>query len=298
MPVHRGERWLDAALASIESRPGAEVEVIIRDSSPEVSCEAIVKRHAARLAIDYAWMPEVPSWTRKTNLAVEAARAEHVAMLHQDDLWLPGRLDVIADMTVRQPEAALLVTAARIVDDAGRSLGPWRPPFRAGPVPREQALRDLLVQNSIALPAPVMRREAWMAAGGLDESLWYTPDWDLWLKLAGAGPVAYDPRPTVAFRIHANSLTMTGDRQEFAEQLDTVLDRHLAPGSREARICRTSARVNVLLAKAAGGEMSALVEAAATMAALGPLGLARYLGASRLVERLLPRLRLKLAGSL
>lgn len=298
MPVHSGERWLDATLASIESRPEAPVEVIIRDSTPGKPCEAIVLRHANRLRIDYAYLPEVASWTRKTNLAVQAARAEHVAMLHQDDLWLPGRFDIVAKMIARAPEAALLVTAAQIIDDAGRPLGAWQPPFRSGEVPAQTCRDDLLVQNSIALPAPIFRRDAYIAVGGLDETLWYTPDWDLWLKLAARGRVVYDSRPTVAFRVHGGSLTMTGDRSEFAEQLDIVLERHLPADSPEARLCRASARINVLLARAAAGDTVAAFSALATFLRLGPRGALRYLHASRLVQRLLPRLRLWLSGAL
>lgn len=298
MPVHAGERWLDATLASIATRDHFPVEVIIRDSTPGTSCEAIVMRHAERLRIDYAYVPDIASWTRKTNLAVEAARADHVAMLHQDDLWLPERLDVIARMIARDPDAALLVTSAQLIDDAGRVLGPWRPPFVAGAVHSENYRADLLVQNSIALPAPVFRRAAYLATGGLDESLWYTPDWDLWLKFAAQGRVIYDPRPTVAFRIHGGSLTMTGNRREFAEQLDIVLARHLPLDAREQRLCHASARINVLLAHAAEGDASAAAKALVTLVGLGPRGALRYLRASRLTERLWPRLRLRFSGGL
>lgn len=298
MPVHAGERWLDATLASIASRVDFPVEVVIRDSTPGSSCEAIVMRHADRLRMDYAYVPEIASWTRKTNLAVEAARAEHVAMLHQDDLWLPERIDVIARMIADDPDAALLVTGAQLVDDTGRPMGSWHPPFASGEVEPHACRNDLLVQNSIALPSPVFRRDAYLAVGGLDESLWYTPDWDLWLKLAGQGRVIYDPRPTVAFRIHGGSLTMTGDRREFAEQLDIVLERHLPATDPDARLCRASARINVLLARAAGGEPAAAFKALATLLGLGPRGAVRYLRASRLAERLLPRLRLRLSGGL
>lgn len=298
MPVHAGEAWLGATLKSIASRPDAPIEVIIRDSTPGASCEHIVQRHAGRLRIDYAYLPDVASWTRKTNMAVEAATAEHISMLHQDDLWLPARIDVVSDMIARAPDAALLVTSAQLVDDAGRVLGDWRPPFGAGEVAPDACRDDLLIQNSIALPAPVFRRDAYLAAGGLDESLWYTPDWDLWLKLADRGRVIYDPRPTVAFRIHGGSLTMTGDRGEFAEQLAIVLDRYLPSGSREARLCRASAKINILLARAAAGEPAAALQALAAVLCLGPRDMMRYLHASRLSERLLPRLRLRLSGAL
>lgn len=297
MPVHGGERWLDAALASIATGPGIAIEVVIRDSSPDRSCTEIATRHQGRLSIDYAYMPETASWTRKTNLAVEAARAEHVAMLHQDDLWLPHRIALAAEMIARDPDAVLLLTPAQTVDATGRTLGVWRPPFRPGRLAPDVVRDALLVQNSIAIPTPVFRRDAYRAVGGLDESLWYTPDWDLWLKLAAHGAVIYDPRPATAFRIHAQSLTMTGDRREFADQLSLVLDRHLDPGTPVARLCRASARINVQLARAAAGHPAGALAALGTLLALGPRGMVRYFHASRILERIVPRLRAKLSGA-
>lgn len=296
MPVHGGGHWLDAALTSVRVGDRDEVEIVIRDSTPAESCEAIVKRHADRVRIDYAYLPETPSWTRKTNLAVEAASAAHICHLHQDDLWLEDRLAVAREMIAAAPDAALLLTPALIVDGAGKQLGRWRPPFRAGPIDPADYRDALLVQNSIAIPAPVFRRDAYLAAGGMDESLWYTPDWDLWFKLAEQGPAYYDPRAVTAFRIHKNSLTMTGDRREFVEQMDLVLERNLRAGGKTERISRTSARINALLSEAALGHPYALIKAFAIFLALGPAGGSRYIHYSRIVERVLPRLKLRFAG--
>ena len=298
MPVHGGGDWLDAALTSIRPDGPGEIELVIRDSTPGQSRADVVARHAGRLRIDYAYMPEVASWTRKTNLGVEAARADYVCTLHQDDLWLDGRLARAREMIGRFPDAALLLSPSLIADDAGRRLGQWRPPFRPGRI-APAIYRDLLlVQNSIAIPAPIMRRDGYLAVGGLDESLWYTPDWDLWLKLGDQGPVAYDPQPATAFRVHGHSLTMNGDRQEFAEQLEIVLARHLRAGSKTARISRASVRINTLLSEAALRNPQALLGALATFLALGPINGSRYLRYSRIVERALPRLRLRFAGAL
>ena len=59
----------------------------------------------------------------------------------------------------------------------------------------------------VTVAEPDGRRGHWL---GLDEELWYTPDWDLWLKLGEHVPVAYDPQPATAFRVHGTSLTMSG----------------------------------------------------------------------------------------
>lgn len=296
MPVHGGDAWLDAALESIRPSADTPVEVVIRDSTPKGPCAEIIERHAKRLAIDYAYVPSITSWTRKTNMAIAASSAGYVAMLHQDDLWLPDRLVIAVEMIARHPEASLHLTSARIIDGEGRDLGPWRAPFATGIVDPVRFRDALLVQNSIAIPAPVFRRDAYLAVGGLDESLWYTPDWDLWLKLGAHGPVAFDSRPTSAFRVHGSSLTMTGNRHEFAKQLDIVLARHLPGDSRESALCHASARINVLLASAAEGRTASLFAAIMTLLCLGPAGIARYVRDSRIVERIVPRLRARLSG--
>lgn len=301
LPVHQPTQWLDAALSSIaaQDEPKGEIEIIIRDSTPGGPMGAtIAARHAGALAIDYAHTPETPSWTAKTNTMVAAATASHVCTLHQDDLWLAGRTRSLRSLIADHPEAVLLFGPARLIDPTGRDIGGWHPPFAAGVIPPAQFRERLLVQNTLAMPAPVFRREAYLAAGGLDESLWYTPDWELWLKLCDHGPVVFDPRPTSAFRIHPAAQTMARSREELAEQLERVLARHLPPASQTARLSRASVAINIALAEAAAGKRGATWRALANLCWLGPVGAWRYLHYSRLVERLWPRLRLRLAGGL
>ncbi len=299
MPVHRGGDWLDEALASIPAADEAgSIAVIIRDSTPEGPCEAPIARHRDRLDIDYEYWPEMPSWPGKTNAGVEAAQSEHVCTLHQDDIWLPGRAELIRSMIAEHPDAALYLTGAQIIDGHGETLGQWQPPFPRGEQDRSTYLDRLLVQNSIAMPSPVWRRDAYLAAGGMDDSLWYATDWDLWLKLSEQGPVVFEPQASAAFRIHANSLTMTGDKVEMERELEQILTRYASADRELEPLSRASVSINTALAQASTGEGSALWPAVKALTKLGPLGAVRYLRYSRLIERLLPRLRLRLKGAM
>lgn len=301
MPVHRPTPWLDEALASIAAQgevPGV-IEVIIRDSTPEGPAgKAAVVRFAHALAIDYAHVPDVASWTAKTNAMVSAARARHVCTLHQDDVWLAGRAQAMRAAIARHDGAALIFGPARLIDPTGRDLGGLHPPFEPGIVPQGHFRDLMLVQNTLAMPAPIFDRDAYIAAGGMDEALWYTPDWELWLKLGDQGPVAFDPQPTSAFRIHPAAQTMTRSREELAEQLQLVLARHLPPQAGTAQLSHASVAINIALAEAAAGDRGAKWRALATLCGLGPVGAYQYLRYSRLAERLWPRLRLRFDGGL
>jgi hypothetical protein len=229
---------------------------------------------------------------------VADARARLVCTLHQDDLWLAGRAQRLRALIARHDDAALIFGPARLIDPAGRDMGGWHPPFGAGVIPQPSFRERLLVQNTLAMPAPVFTRAAYLAAGGLDEALWYTPDWELWLKLGDQGQVVFDPQPTSAFRIHPAAQTMTRSREELAAQLQLVLARHLPPTASTARLSHASVAINIALAEAAAGDRLATWRALSSLCGLGPLGALRYLRYSRLAERLWPRLRLRLAEGL
>ena len=137
----------------------------------------------------------------------------------------------------------------------------------------------------------------------MDNTLWYTADWDFYLKLAAAGPVVYHPEALTAFRIHGSSLTVSGSRDaaDFEQQMQIVLDRHRGLLSPEAadetlRMARTSIAINTSLANAAAGSRTALFSALGRLLTLWPMQLLHYWQWSRFGERVIPRLRLRLAG--
>lgn len=230
IPTHNGERWLEAALQSLVDQEDKGFECIVIDSSASSATLDIAERFSQKLTISTHRRADLLPWPAKTNFGVSVARANYICMLHQDDLWLPGRAAAVRAWIESAPKAPLHLAPSAIIDRSGRTLGVWRCPLPTnGELPSVLVTERLLVQNFVATPAPVFRKDAWLACGGLDEKLWYTADWDIWLKLAASGPVYYHDSVTTGFRIHGGSLTVAGSRDvaDFAQQMQIVLDRHL-----------------------------------------------------------------------
>lgn len=308
MPVYNGAATLARTLASLPAdQPALEV-VLVDQGSTDASAE-IARRFSDRLALRFLPAPQNVNWMQNTNLALREARAPLASFLHQDDMWMPNRLDMLLDFAGRYPEASLWVHGARYIDALDRPIGSFRPPFGnlERLIPGPEALRRLLVQNTIALPATMVRRETVLRTGGLDEALWYTADWELWLRLARLGDVAWSPRIMAAFRVHSSSLTITGSRdaEGFIDQLAIPLERHLeALSAPEAARIRERAEVsnalNAWLAKRYHGQSGGGPTLLRRFLALGPGGCAAFLRDSRILQRLIPRLKLALrarAGS-
>jgi glycosyltransferase involved in cell wall biosynthesis len=305
IPSHNGQRWLSTALQSIADQKGRGVEVIIVDSSTEDTSLAIAETFSTQFLVRAFRRPDLLSWTAKTNFGVEQAKGNWICMLHQDDFWLPNRSTQLQNWLVSQSDAVMHLHPCYIVDEVGRRLGLWRCPLPAddSPVPAQLLYERLLVQNFIGIPTPAIRRDAYLMVGGLDKALWYTADWDLYLKIASIGNVCYHSTPLACFRVHRNSLTVLGSRdiQDFRKQHSAIVDRHigkLTPDSRTAtlRLSKASIEVNVALAAAVAGKFGAISKAIRSVLFLGPAGIARYLSYSRIVDRALPRLRAAVAG--
>ena len=309
MPTLNGADYLDAALASIARERDPGVRIVAVDGGSTDGTRDVLSAYADRLTIEVHSRPDSEGWVWSTNLALSRAATPYCALLHQDDLWLPGRAATMRALTEGFPDADLAVGGARFVDGAGRTVGrlslPWRLGGRAEThLSANAALAGLLVQNALACPAPVFRTEAARAVGGLDAELWYTADWDFWIKLAARGGIAVTPDARAAFRVHATSQTVRGSRDAaaFLAQMDAVLDRHggtLVQSARTDALAagRFSNRVNTTLAARIHGGRANLAGLAAQALRLGPSGLRRYLAASRLTERVAARLRAGLHAS-
>ncbi len=304
MPSYRGEEWIGLALQSLADGTADGIEVLLIDGGPTPAARHIAREFEDRLHLRVVAREDMSNWHGRTNFGVQLAQTPYVCLLSVDDVWLPGRAAAVRAWIEVAPSAVLHLAPTAIIDRRGSELGIWRCPL---PTSRElsfEAVAErLLVQNFIASPTPVFRRDAWIASGGLDESLWYTADWDLWLKLSAAGTVRYHPEITSGFRIHSGSLTMTGSRDsiELEQQMRIVLERYLprlGPRSRHVEhAARASIVVNLALAYAAAGDTRGLWGAVRSVLRLRPAAMRRFLRDSRLLERVVPRVRALMRGS-
>ena len=188
MPVHNGERYLAEALRSIHGEGIDGYEVIAVDDGSSDTSPRILSEWERILPLR-RFSRGGGNWVAATNAGLREARGKYVCFLHQDDLWLPGRLSAVRAEATHGP--SLIVHPALFIGPGGERLGIWRCPLPAGEVDPRLFAERLIVQNFIAIPAPVFARDAALRDGGMDESLWYTADWDLWLRLGRIGTLRY-----------------------------------------------------------------------------------------------------------
>ena len=300
MPTYNGQRYLRETFASLVAQSEGGFECVIVDGGSTDETHAIIDEYSRHLTVRRFVRPEFPNWVGKTNFGFSVAAAPHVCMLHHDDVWQPERSREVRRTLERHPDAALVLHPSSLIDETGRQVGRWRCPLEAEPrvYSTGELLEQLVVQNFVSVPSPTFRRESALAVGGIDEALWYTGDWDFYLKLARTGTTVYVDKLLASFRLHGASLTMKGSAnvESFREQLHIVLERHIgAIDSVERRrairrVALVSNEMNTALAAAVHGSYALLPGALGSLLALGPSGWQSYFRDSRIVERVVSRL--------
>jgi Glycosyl transferase family 2 len=300
MPTYNGERFVTAALDSVRQQSSEDIEVVVVDDCSSDNTRQIVSHFEQSLRIRLLTPGRIGNWVAITNLALREAQGEWACFLHQDDFWLPGRIAKVRE-EISRAKGKMVLHNATFVGPDGRALGPWTCPFSAGEIAPSEFLERLLVQNFIAIPSPVFLRNAVLDSGGLDESLWFSADWDLWLRLGAMGPVRFSPERLAAFRVHSTSQTVSRKLSpgDWEKQLTTVLDRHLSCAvpminrERVRKVAIASVFVNSALASASRGLRMQPLRVLIKLLSLGPSGLRRYLKDSRILERVRSRLKIR-----
>lgn len=293
---HRLE-YARQTLQSLARQSDRDFECIIVDQGLDDSVAA-ARAHAADITLRVIRAPGHGDWPSKTNIGFSHARGRYVCMLHTDDVWRPDRVARLRQAHLRYPEAGFLFHAVRFIDPGSRELGLWRAPLPADRLlASTELLEHLIVQNFISCPAPVLRRD--LLGSGIDPELWYTGDWDLYLRATLAASAVYIDEPLADFRLHRTSLTMQRSRHagDFQQQLECVLERYerALPAERRVelmRIARFSNAVNVALAQGFHGNWRALSSLIGHARRIGLSDWRRYLRDSRIIERSAARLAL------
>jgi glycosyltransferase involved in cell wall biosynthesis len=154
------------------------------------------------------------------NTAVAAARGQYVVVLDADDLFHPRRLEALAWLAAERPDLDILTTDAVLEADGvpvRRAYGPnW-------PFPAEDQ-RGAILDRNFVFGLCAVRRTRWLDAGGFDEGLSLTADWEFWQRLVlGGSRVGLVAEPLARYRL--TSGTLSSDRTRLVRARMAVLAR-------------------------------------------------------------------------
>jgi GT2 family glycosyltransferase len=235
-PSFNQSTFLEQTIRSVLDQDHHELEYLIVDGGSTDSSLEIIRKYSNRLA----W------WTSETdrgqadaiNKGFAHAHGEIIAWLNSDDYYLPGTITAAVAEFETHPDAVMIYGDMLAVNEYGQTINllEYRP----------LSIRDLLCFQIIGQPSVFMRRSAFEKTGGLDTSLHFMLDHQLWIKLALQGKLIHVDHKWAAARYHSGAKNRA-KAAEFGREAFLILDwasheKNIAPILAEvARRARASA---------------------------------------------------------
>jgi len=221
IPAFGGSPYIAETLDSVfaQTRPATEV-ILVNDGSPDTEeLEAALKPYLERICYIKA-KHGGPACAR--NHGIRHASGEWLALLDEDDLWMPEFLATQLDRLESNPELDLVYANMLLFGDtrfAGRTT------MRLAPSTRPVTLQSLIEQKcTVFTSTVVVRRQAIVDAGMFDRTFLGTDDFDMWLRLASRGcQMDFTPGPIAKRRLHGANLG--GDTPRMLRSALKVFDK-------------------------------------------------------------------------
>jgi hypothetical protein len=95
------------------------------------------------------------------------------------------------------------------------------------------ALARLATEQRIMTPSIVVRRGVYESLGGFDRRLKCSEDWEMWVRIAAAYPIWYEPEPLALYRMHEKSNTgrhlHSAEDMAYTRRAMEIFFRYLPP---------------------------------------------------------------------
>lgn len=223
MSVFNGERFLREAVESILQQSFREFEfIIIDDGSTDHSATILDSYHTddARVKV---YRKKHSGLVESLNQGCWLAQSKYIARMDADDIARKDRLERQVAFMDAHPEIGVLGGAVEWIDASGNSLGTHRYPAED-----HQIKASLLDGCALWHPTVVLRREAFVFAGGYRSVAVDAEDYDLWLRIADRFQLANLETVVLNYRIHPSQVSI----RKTAQQTLSMLAVQVAASSR------------------------------------------------------------------
>ncbi len=209
LAVRDGQKYLPQAIGSVLQQTFGDFEfIIIDDQSADGSLQAIKQYNDTRIKV-------IPNRThmglsRSLNIGLHAAQGEYIARMDADDICLPERFEKQVRFLDQHPSMAVLGTGIRLIDELGKTIRDVQMPTDSDLIKWQ-----LCFINPIAHPSVMMRRTAVKQAGGYDQELICSQDYDLWWRMSANNQLGNISDILVLLRQHSGQVSRVKRSEQF-----------------------------------------------------------------------------------
>jgi len=180
VPTHNRSSLLRRAIDSVRRQTFSDFEVVVVDDASTDDTAAVVRGYGDS-RIRYIKLTGNGGVASARNAGIAAAAGDFIALLDDDDEWLPEKLQRQLELFHRGGGAVGAVYSGyREIDQATSEVIAERLPSLRGQIFEQLLFAGYFTPTSTI----VVRAECFRRLGGFDASFRYGEDYDMWLRVA------------------------------------------------------------------------------------------------------------------
>lgn len=183
-PVYNGQDFLDRCIKSVLAQTYENWELLLIDDGSSDNSVQIIENYLEDNRIKLLRNESNSGIPTTRNKGIENSTGEFIALLDQDDEWLPHKLEKQVSRFLEIDDSFGLIysnvevrTDQGILSDQKKEIEPE--------ASIQSNLELMLSRNLITSPTAMVKRKALEEVGLFDESIrWGGDDYDLWIRIA------------------------------------------------------------------------------------------------------------------
>jgi len=211
IPTRNQARYIAACIDSCLQQNIPDAELIVADGASTDDTLAVLRAYGDRVSV--VSEPD-RGQSDAINKGIRRARGELIAWINSDDYYAsPDAISTLLAAFDEDPRVDIAYGDGVRVDVEGKRLGAYRSRTLRGPAELVTHPASFVLQPSV-----LFRRELFLSVGGVDESLQYTMDYELWMRLfPAARATRYLPREIACARYHTNAKSISHMARQIRE---------------------------------------------------------------------------------
>jgi glycosyltransferase involved in cell wall biosynthesis len=237
IPTYNRARSIARSVRSVLRQSYSNLElIVVDDCSTDETCAIVEGFDDPRLRLIRREKNGGAGVARHSG--VLAANGELIAFLDSDDVFLPEKLEDQVRFFCTLPDDYVACFHIMLAYGAERTPRGYRfGPRRAACVPPPEAtvesgdLSDAFLRgNILGLPTALLKKSAYLAAGGFDPRLRANDDWDFHISLSRQGKIGYLDEPLTLVYNSFDGISKNPLASAFSTMVIFGKIRRLAPG--------------------------------------------------------------------
>jgi len=226
IPLYNGAKFIEKTLGSVLEQSYRNFEIVmVNDGSPDNVGDVVKKYMKAHPKIEFIYVEQKNRGLGGArNTAIRNATGNAIAILDQDDIWYPQKLQKVFDVFNNDKDVDVVGHNCYI-----RKNGKIAGKMLAGPNEAGMHRQMLFKGNRLTTLTTTFKKSVIDRVGNFSEdikNIHFVEDYDLWLRMALAGCKFYFMSDFLAEYVQHNENYSLNSLERMSSSEIYVLDRH------------------------------------------------------------------------